>query len=366
MNENPYKRLAERLDALPNGFPPSQDGAELRVLAKIFTPEEAGLAAELRLALEMPSQIASRLSQKSESVIDVQALQAQLKGMARKGLIAAGRVPDGLGFGLMPFVVGIYEMQVGRMDAELARLFEDYYFKAFGQALTIKPAIHRVIPVVESVRRDMEIQPFESASEIVANAKAWGVLPCLCRVQKSLIGEPCQHPIDICMVLGQKPGMFDSNSVIRAVTLEEAQATLHRAALAGLVHSVSNSQEGISYICNCCTCACGILRGMADLGIANVIARSSFVNQVDEALCMGCEDCLDRCQFKALTMQDSLLVHVDQARCVGCGICVPACPEGALGLIHRPAEEILAIPATEHDWRMQRANARQLDLNQVL
>ena len=38
MNDAVYKKLAERLDALPNGFPPTEDGAELRLLAKIFTP----------------------------------------------------------------------------------------------------------------------------------------------------------------------------------------------------------------------------------------------------------------------------------------------------------------------------------------
>ena len=29
--------------------------------------------------------------------------------------------------------------------------------------------------------------------KIVANAQAWGVLDCICRVQKALIGEACQH-----------------------------------------------------------------------------------------------------------------------------------------------------------------------------
>ena len=45
MNENPYKSLAERLDALPNGFPPTADGAELRLLVYLYTPEQAALAA---------------------------------------------------------------------------------------------------------------------------------------------------------------------------------------------------------------------------------------------------------------------------------------------------------------------------------
>ena len=61
MSNNPYERLARRLDALPNGFPPTEDGAELQLLAKLFTAEEAALAAELRLTKETSNEIANRL-----------------------------------------------------------------------------------------------------------------------------------------------------------------------------------------------------------------------------------------------------------------------------------------------------------------
>ena len=32
MSENPYKQLALRLDALPNGYPATKEGEELRIL----------------------------------------------------------------------------------------------------------------------------------------------------------------------------------------------------------------------------------------------------------------------------------------------------------------------------------------------
>ncbi len=357
MEGSPYKRLAERLDALPNGFPPTEDGVELKLLAKIFTPEEADLAAQLRITQETPEQIADRIGG------DPQELSKRLKGMARKGLITAGRTREGLGFGLMPFVVGIYEMQVGNLDAEIAQLFEDYYMTVFGQVLGVKPAYHRVIPVNETVRNDMEVQPFESAAEIVNQAKAWGVLDCICRVQKELIGDPCEHPVDVCMTFSQRPGAFDNNPVIKAVTREESMATLQRAADAGLVHSVSNKQRDMSYICNCCTCSCGILRGIADLGVANAIARSSFVNQVDEELCVACDLCIEHCQFDALSLDGVL--KVDTMRCVGCGVCVPFCPEEALSLVRRPADEVESIPASMDDWLNTRAAERGLDMEEV-
>ena len=52
MNMDVYKQLAKHLDALPNGFPPAGDGSELRLLQKLFTPEEAELAAQLTSSLE--------------------------------------------------------------------------------------------------------------------------------------------------------------------------------------------------------------------------------------------------------------------------------------------------------------------------
>ncbi|MFQ5595818.1 MAG: ATP-binding protein [Anaerolineae bacterium] len=358
MNENPYKYLAERLDALPNGFPPTEDGVELRLLAKIFTPEEAALVAHLRLTKETPAQIAARTGGEPEM------LRQQLKGMARRGLVAAGRADGGLGYGLRPFVVGIYESQFYSMDAELARLFEDYYQQAFGPMLAAQPPVHRVIPVGKTVRMDMEVRPYESAAGILSDSQAWGVLDCICRKQKALIGDPCEHPVEICMVFSQKAGAFDGHPAIRALSLEEAHDTLRRAADAGLVHATSNNQQGLWYMCNCCTCSCGILRGMTELGMANVVARSAFVNQVDEIYCSACELCLDYCQFDALSMGD--VVHVDGVRCVGCGICVPSCPDEALSLVRRPAEEVLPPPITEADWGVERAAARGLDLQAVL
>lgn len=356
-----YQLLAQRLDALPNGFPMATDGAELRILEYLFTPEEAELASNLRLTLETPKEIASRLER------DDSEIKPLLKEMTRKGLIKAGRTEQGLGFGLLPFVVGIYEYQLGRIDAEFAQLFENYYKQTFGNALTVEPAFHRVIPVNETVRNDIEVQPYESATTIIENAQAWGVVDCICRVQKSLIGDPCEHPVDVCMIFNQRPGAFDETPGIKVLTKEGAYETLQRAADAGLVHSVSNSQDGQTYICNCCTCSCGILRGMAELGIANVVARSAFVNTVDPEVCVGCESCISYCQFGALSLEpQDPYVQINATSCVGCGVCVPACPDRALSLVRRPESEVMPVPVTHHNWLEERAAARGIDLNEVL
>ena len=168
------------------------------------------------------------------------------------------------------------------------------------------------------------------------------------------------------MTLSYVPEAFNGNDTIRALSREEALNTLQRAADAGLVHSVSNNQKGLYYICNCCTCSCGILRGMAEVGIANVVARSPYINQVDDLLCNGCETCLDYCQFDALAMNDDAIVQINAVRCVGCGVCVPQCPSEALGMVRRPADEITQVPETIKEWAAIRAADRGINLADVL
>ena len=212
--------MAERLDKLPNGFPPTDDGAELRLLARLYAPEEANLASQLLIKLESADQITTRLG------LEYDLTRKLLKGMARKGLIRVGKTDDGLGYGLLPFVVGIYENQTGNLlDVELARLFEDYYQRAFTRILTIQPAFHRVIPVGENIKMDMEVAPFKSAVGIIEQAQSWGVLDCICRKQTALIGKPCKHPVDVCMAMSDTPDAFTNSTDIKALTKEEAYAS---------------------------------------------------------------------------------------------------------------------------------------------
>ena len=281
-----YEMLAQKLDALPNGYPPAEDGAHLRLLEKIFTREEAETAALLSPQPESIREIAERTGREPRD------LRHQLKEMAKRGLISVDRGEDGFKFGLLPFVVGIYENQIARMDEELAILFEDYFQKGFTDTLRVKPQFHRVIPVGETIQNSMEIHPYENVADLVNGARSWAVLDCICRVQQALIGQACEHPVDVCMVLSSREDTFKDHPIYKAVTREEALAALKRAADVGLVHSVSNTKEGVHYICNCCTCACGILRGIAKLCVANVVARSAFICTVDEALCIACGECL--------------------------------------------------------------------------
>jgi len=360
MTEDIYRKLAQRLDAIPNGFTATESGVELRLLAKIFTPQEAALASVMRLTREPAADIAARAG------VDPDAAYDTLKGMARKGLIRFTKGEGQLLFGLMPFVVGFFEEQLPRMDAELATLFEQYLQETQGGSIVREaPAVHRVIPVGEAIPVDLEIFPYERATELLEGAKSWGVRDCVCRVQQQLVGKGCGRPVESCLVFAPVEGAFDRSEVDRAITKGEALRILHEAEEAGLVHSTGNYRDGHNYICNCCTCCCGVLRSVAEFGVPITAVRSDFHTVVDAEACIGCGDCLERCQFGALSVPEDVCV-VDYDRCVGCGLCATACPTDALYLERRPEGEVPPPPADIKEWMVQRAQERGISIFDVL
>ena len=347
-----YQKLAERLDKIPNGFPKTESGVELKLLAKLFTPEEATLASSLSLELLSVKDIASMNGLGEPDV------KSMLIGMVKKGLIDMRRKEgEGLVFCLIPFVVGFYERQNAKIDKEFAELFEAYYKESFHKTMLVNPSVHRVIPVEKTIPVSTDVMPYEKASTYLNDARSWGVLNCICRVQQKLIGKGCDHTVENCLVFSSRPGAFDRTDDIRAISKEEALEILAEADREGLVHAPSNTQTEVNYICNCCTCSCGVLRGMVEYGNTDIIARSDFYAVVDQELCTACKDCLERCQFNALKMADDTCT-VDTALCVGCGLCVTACPTEALSLEQKSPDEITPPPISENEWRRKRENAR--------
>lgn len=350
-----YKKLALELDKIPNGYPATESGVELKILAKLFTPEEAALAATLSMIPESVSEVAQKNNMtKAEAKV-------MLVGMLKKGLIELKKDAEkGLVFCLIPFVVGFYERQNAKIDKEFAELFEQYYKEKFHQSMTAEPSVHRVIPIEKTIPINIDVMPYEKASTYLDEANAWGVLPCICRVQKKLIGEGCDHPVENCIVFSTKVGAFDRTNDIRTLTKDEALKILAESAEAGLVHSTNNAQQDVNYICNCCICSCGVLRGIAEHGIKHSVASSDFVAEVDEELCTGCEACIERCQFNALKMQDDVC-KVDLNFCYGCGLCVTSCPTEAISLYQK--DDLYTPPLTEEIWRDIREKNRKNLLN---
>lgn len=347
-----FKDLAKKLDDMPNGYPATESGVELRILAKLFTADEARLACSMQTEPLLPREISVRAGLEEASV------KSMAKAMLGKGLIEVEKTASGIGFKLIPFVVGFYERQNGNIDAEFAELFERYEREGFHKIMSYAPSVHRVVPVDKSIPHGVEVMPYERASSYVETARAWAVLPCICRVQKRLAGKGCGHAEENCLVLSDKVGAFAKAPGFRVLSMEEALEVLSRADAEGLVHSTSNVRTGVSYICNCCACSCGVLRAYAEQGHRNAVARSDFRAEAIVGACSGCGLCIERCPFKATSLDDGA-VSIDADRCYGCGLCASACPAAAIGMVLRPESERLLPPATEADWNRERAEGRK-------
>ena len=334
--DSPYRRLASSLDGLPNRFPPAKDGSDLRLLACLFTPEQAGLAAGLLPELETSTQIYRRLG------TDLHETAILLKEMSQKGLIAVGKTAQGqLGFGLLPFIVGIYENQNKRIDTELAQLFEDYYLQAFGGSLEIKPQVHRVIPVGESIPNSAEVMPYEQAGEILKRFTKFAVAPCICREEKGFSGESCGKPLETCLLMGGAAESYLDHLRAREITYEEAVHILEIADRAGLVLQPVNTQDSANFCC-CCGDCCGVLRNVKRHPQPSRMMASAFYAVLDQDQCDACGTCLERCQMDAITIDS--YAHINLDRCIGCGLCVTTCQQEAIQLKRKPENEVPHVP----------------------
>ena len=297
-NQDIYRALADHLDSFPQGFPATKSGKELELLAYLFTPDEAQFALSLNQFFQPLTEIANTAG------LNLADCQGLVKSMVAKGLLNMQRGASGIEINLPPFIVGFYENQVFRIDKTFAQIFEDYYREVQGEMLSVQPQFHRVIPVNESINTDIEILPEEDVTAILSSKQAWAVMDCICRKQQALLGQACDHPLKVCLAMSNTPGAFDRVPQMDVLDLSSALQVLDMAAQSGLVHTISNRKSDISYVCNCCTCSCGLLRGIAEAHMANVVARSSYFALVDEDLCIGCGECEMGCQFDAITMDE--------------------------------------------------------------
>lgn len=345
--QNEYELLAEALDKLANGFPRTQSNVEIALLQKLFNPEEARIAGSLGGQFESAANIAPRIG------LSLKDAQHKLLKMAKRGLIWFEKSEGKLQFRLAPFIIGIYESQRENMDHEFAHLFEHYMQDGGAKGIMgYQPALTRVVPTKDAIKTEW-ILPYDDIKAIITSNKRFWASDCICRIQKATIGERCHFPIGLCLSMAPD----DNSSRPGNITQDEALDMLDLAEELGLVHSVSNIQGGLSFICNCCGCCCGILRGITDWGMDSSIVQTNYYAEIANDTCSGCGTCVGRCQVKAISLVDNIAV-IEKALCIGCGLCISGCPTESAKLIRKPESELMPPPIDFIDWERQRLHNR--------
>lgn len=356
MNEV-YERLRAHLDNLPAGFPATEDGIELRLLKRLFTPEEAALACHVTMRLSPAEKIAVSAG------LDTETTATRLSEMSRKGLVFSIETPERPPvYMASQYVVGIWEYHVNELDKDFVKDNATYFPILAQEAFDHLPQL-RTIPVNRSIDAGLEVLPYEQAEQIVKHQKKFAVAPCICRREHQLMNGGCDKLMEACLVFGWGAEYYLRNGLGREITLDETLEILRKADDEGLVLQPSNAQEIVN-ICCCCGDCCQVLINLKRQPVPAAAVSSPFVATLDTEACSGCEICVDRCQMEALEMADPHVILTTD-RCIGCGLCVSTCPEDALNLIRKPTIEQPAVPKDQKEAFLLRSKARaaaRLDL----
>jgi len=60
------------------------------------------------------------------------------------------------------------------------------------------------------------------------------------------------------------------------------------------------------------------------------VEKSYFRAEVNRGICGWCEDCVGRCFFGAIQMNEAVKAALTEDKCFGCGLCVVGCSIGAI------------------------------------
>jgi Na+-translocating ferredoxin:NAD+ oxidoreductase subunit B len=349
--EDIYEKVRERLDTMGTGFPQTENRLELRILKRLFNEEEAELFLHLAPMLEAPAQVAQRLGRDPQKTAEL------MEQMAVNGLIFRQRKGDRVRYAAVPFVVGIFEFQLNRLDRELAREMDEYLETAFGEIMhTSVTRLLRTIPINRNLVAQWPVAPYEDAMTIIDSKDIIAVAPCICRTMSKLNEKGCGKPLEACFSFGSHAHYYVENHMARYVTKEEAKDILRHNEEAGLVLQPFNSKM-VGGMCSCCGDCCGMLRSLKKQPHPANSVQSSYFAEVHSEDCVGCETCLERCQMEAITMVEDLAV-IDLNRCIGCGLCVTSCATEALHLIKKPEETMYSPPESGAETYIRLAEER--------
>lgn len=357
MGNESYERLATALEALPNGFPRTPSRVELRLLKKAFTEEEAELAGQMSRKYETVSELARRVGLSETRVREL------LQGLLPRALVRVRVVDKPERYRLGPFIVGWYEaMMMGQMrnDREFVELFEQCMREGGSeQIMSPRPGVLGVVPVRGSLRPEL-LQPYDDIDAHFSRHERFGLVDCVCRLERNLLGSHCTKPVKRCGFVGLPPQtplseyVLDREQALKLFAQLEDEGHVHT----GFYGFISGA-ESPQFVgcCNCCGDCCGVLRAVNEFGAAEGPQRSNYRALVKAESCISCGDCVERCQVHAITQDAKGIAVLNRDRCIGCGLCVIRCPGDAIELVTVSQEEWFDVPASFEEWEERRLSA---------
>ena len=346
--QNVYAKLAGKL-----GYPESE--SMRKILEILMTYEEARLV-DLLPDLEdakKPEYLIEKLAK--QLGIAEKEIEKKLQDLYSRGILQ--KYQGGYLFAQNYSVIKLFEDVLWNIHEEPCQELKDAW-KEFANSewyrdraelkIGYELPVQRILPYPKSLANPDELLFDENILEILKKPVKRALVACVCRRMM----RACDKPVDVCL-------QFDNRAQRRIldrdhgneISYSQVLQVIERAEEAGLVHTVENRRfrddNGPRALCNCCTCCCIAMTGSKRIGrLHDAIAKSRYEAKVDQELCIGCQTCIERCQFDAIDMVKSegskkLKASVREGECFGCGACAITCPEGALALVAvRPAEHI--------------------------
>lgn len=344
-----FHLLQQRLDRNVTGAPESP--VFMDILRLLFSSDEA------ELARQIPSNFTSLKRLALKTGIPLEQLNDKVTDMARRGLVVDMEHHGRRYAALAPVVIGFFEFTFMRVRedypmAELARLFEAYMFQdgrfahaVFDGQTQIGRSLVREEALPEGA--STEVLDWERASHLVESARSHAVSLCACRHHAQHLDRACDKPQRTCLTLNSGAESLVRNGIAERISKSEAMTILEQCKEAGLAQTADNVQRGVSYICNCCGCCCGMMNAIRRFDIRNAIVSSNWISTIDPQLCKGCGRCAKACPVNAIdVIKTDVTVNGHRRRrqwaavnadlCLGCGVCYAQCKHGALHMEQRP------------------------------
>ena len=340
-----YRRLQEKIDTIGMGMPATESGCELTVLRDFFTEEEAAFAVKMPNGSHTAAELAAEMD------LPLPQVERMLTDMMDHGSVFRYMADGEAQYYLLPPVHGYVEFNLKRFEREEARHFSKYFMTGFGGRIwgTPEPTF-RILPVNREVVEEDGCLPCDDAEALVKAHSRFALIDCQCRKAASLSPKSggCRHNPDnmqVCLAMDSFADFYVEQGMGEYTTMEKALEQVRSADAQGNTVEVLNTRN-VEIMCACCGCCCSILNGLKYFGGESGRMASNYRLYHDPAACVGCGRCVERCNLKALRLEEGQIV-LNEGLCLGCGVCVSTCPGGAMHIRRKPEEELYLPPAQD-------------------